>query len=193
MTKTHPLALENVLYLEQGLKLLGELDEQLYRRTAPPLFTGSIGAHWRHCLDHYVSFLDGWQSGTIDYADRQREARLESDPAYACERAHSVIRRLRQLDKESGSRPLQVRVDCGSGNDEKKGLQRKTPRESGSSVDRELQFLVSHSVHHYALIALIMKLEGKLPAEDFGVAPSTLQYRLSQKRARNPSQAECAP
>ncbi len=185
MTKTHPLALENVLYLEQGLELLGELDEQLYRQTAPPIFSGSIGAHWRHCLDHYASFLDGWQTGTIDYADREREARLEIDPAYASLQTHSVIRRLHQLDASAGPLPLQVRVDCGDDSD-------TTPCESGSSVDRELQFLVSHSVHHYALIALIMKLEGKSPAAEFGVAPSTLQYRQTQEQAAKLSQSKCA-
>ena len=178
MTKTHPLALENVRYLEQGLELLGELDEQLYRRTAPPLFTGSIGAHWRHCLDHYSSFLDGWESGTIDYADRQREARLESDPDYASEQTCSAIHRLRQIDATAGSRPLRVRIDCGDNPVD-------MPLESDSSVDRELQFLVSHSVHHYALMAFIMRFEGKTPAETFGVAPSTLKYREEQSR--------CAP
>jgi len=185
MTKTHPLALENALYLEQGLELLGELDEQLYRRTAPPIFTGSIGAHWRHCLDHYTSFLDGWQSGTIDYAARAREARLETDPTHASRRTRSVIRQLQQLEAAAGSALLRVRVDCADHSD-------TGPRESGSSVDRELQFLISHSVHHYALIALIMKLEGKFPAADFGVAPSTLQYRQTQKLTA-PGEVECAP
>jgi hypothetical protein len=31
-------------------------------------------------------------------------------------------------------------------------------------------------VHHYALIALILRLQGFNPAAEFGVAPSTLQH-----------------
>ncbi len=46
-----------------------------------------------------------------------------------------------------------------------------------SSVERELQFLRSHTVHHFALIAVILRLSGLEPGEEFGVAPSTLRYR----------------
>ena len=46
-----------------------------------------------------------------------------------------------------------------------------------SSVERELQFLRSHTVHHFALIAVILRLSGVEPDEQFGVAPSTLRYR----------------
>ena len=48
-----------------------------------------------------------------------------------------------------------------------------------SSVLRELQFLLSHTNHHYALIALLLERQG-LPAGSrptgFGVAPTTLAH-----------------
>ena len=50
------------------------------------------------------------------------------------------------------------------------------PPWSTSSVERELQFLSSHTVHHYALIAVILRLNGVQPEEGFGVAPSTQRY-----------------
>jgi hypothetical protein len=46
---------------------------------------------------------------------------------------------------------------------------------AASSLARELQFTLSHTVHHYALIALILRLQGFAPPADFGVAPATLQ------------------
>lgn len=184
MTMTHPLALENILYLEQGLALLEALDEELYRRTVPPTYTGSIGAHWRHCLDHYASLLDGLEAGAVDYSARERETRLETDPTYAAERTRDTIRRLRGIEPHLGHEPLRIRVDCGAG-------QSGTPEASTSTVDRELQFLVSHSVHHYALIALIAKIEGHMPDESFGVAPSTLQYR-EQQRSDAEARQRCA-
>lgn len=50
---------------------------------------------------------------------------------------------------------------------------------------RELQFLLSHTVHHFALIAtLLERFEIGVP-EDFGIAPSTLKYWQAQ--------AQCAP
>ncbi|MBP6670575.1 MAG: hypothetical protein KA180_14065, partial [Gemmatimonadales bacterium] len=51
------------------------------------------------------------------------------------------------------------------------------PDWSDSSVKRELQFLVSHTVHHYALIKELLRREGFDPGAEFGVAPSTLQAR----------------
>ena len=51
---------------------------------------------------------------------------------------------------------------------------------SGSTVRRELQFLLSHSIHHYALIATICHANGFPVPEGFGVAPSTLRYRRQQ-------------
>jgi hypothetical protein len=49
-----------------------------------------------------------------------------------------------------------------------------------SSVVRELEFLQSHTVHHYSLIAILLRLQGIEPEEDFGVAPSTLEYWREQ-------------
>ena len=53
------------------------------------------------------------------------------------------------------------------------------PEFSRSSVLRELQFLVSHTVHHYAIIKLHLQLQGCDTARlvSFGVAPSTQSYR----------------
>ena len=172
MSQTHPLALENISYLEQGLELLDDIDTELYTRTVPPIFSSGIGAHWRHCLDHYASFLDGWNTGTIDYAHRRREARIESDPAYAAERARAFIPGLHAVASAMGEGSVRVRVDCGTSRPE-------TPPECASTVDRELQFLVCHTVHHYALIGMILKLEGHPTAADFGIAPSTLAHRRS--------------
>jgi hypothetical protein len=48
-----------------------------------------------------------------------------------------------------------------------------------SSVSRELQFLLSHTVHHYALIAMTLRAAGVELDEELGVAPSTLAYQRS--------------
>jgi uncharacterized damage-inducible protein DinB len=49
-----------------------------------------------------------------------------------------------------------------------------------STVARELQFLLSHTVHHYALVAIRLRLAGREPAAGFGVSPSTLRFRGNQ-------------
>jgi len=49
---------------------------------------------------------------------------------------------------------------------------------SESTVKRELQYLQAHTIHHYALIALILRIQGITPHDEFGVAPSTLRHHL---------------
>jgi hypothetical protein len=49
-----------------------------------------------------------------------------------------------------------------------------------SSISRELQFLSSHAVHHFALIAMTLRAEGVPMDPDFGMAPSTLRHLASK-------------
>ena len=51
-----------------------------------------------------------------------------------------------------------------------------------SSVSRELQVLSSHTVHHFALIAVTLRAQGVQMDPDFGMAPSTLRYLESKTR-----------
>ena len=46
-----------------------------------------------------------------------------------------------------------------------------------SSLARELQMLSSHTIHHFALIAMTLRAHGVELDADFGVAPSTLRAR----------------
>lgn len=50
---------------------------------------------------------------------------------------------------------------------------------SVSSLGRELQLLISHTVHHYAMMALVLRGQGIDPGPEFGVALSTFRYRAA--------------
>jgi uncharacterized damage-inducible protein DinB len=47
---------------------------------------------------------------------------------------------------------------------------------SVSSTFRELQFLATHTVHHFALVALLLRQRGVEVPVEMGVAPSTLEH-----------------
>jgi hypothetical protein len=49
-----------------------------------------------------------------------------------------------------------------------------------SSIGRELQALSSHTIHHFALIAITLRLHGFDVDQDFGMSPSTLRYQASK-------------
>jgi hypothetical protein len=161
---------DNLRALEQGACLLRSLDDRVYRRALPAVFDSSIGGHIRHNLDHYHSFLCGLASGCIDYAARRRGVELESDRLAALGEFARIARGFRALLEVAGDdrTPGAIRV-------------RREADANGatvaSSLERELDFLCSHTIHHYAIVAILCRLQGIAVAEDFGVAPSTLRHR----------------
>ena len=167
------IAQDNIASLRQGIMLLAELGDARYAQPVPQCFNSRIGGHVRHNVDHYFSFLEGYQQGCVDYDARKRDPRIENDTAYANDcmlRIADLLENVQQADLE---KPLQVKMDCNS-------LAEDVQPWSHSTVRRELQFLLSHTIHHYALISVMCQLIGFQPAADFGVAPSTLRYQRAQ-------------
>lgn len=171
---TETLVAANLAALGQGLELLERIDDRLYVGVAAPLFEYGVGSHFRHCLDAYRCFLDGVTTGRVDYDRRERDARTDADRVHAMGRLRLTMRRLEKLSFDDLPGGLQAKQD--------------SPAWADSSVRRELQFLLSHTVHHYALVALMLRVRGFSPAAEFGVAPSTLAHWESEK----PEEALCA-
>jgi hypothetical protein len=170
MIRKHPAA-DNVLCLRQGVELIHELEDGIYAGPPVGLHHG-VGAQFRHCLDFYACFLRGAAASRVDYALRDRDRRVEVDRSHAIRRFETTIRALSELDPACCEEPLHVRLDppfdpCEPNYE--RGW-------CGSSVGRELQFLLSHTIHHYALVAQMLGARGRALGErfaDFGVAPST--------------------
>jgi len=163
--------------LEQGLALLERIDDRLYAETGGLPVQSGVGSHFRHCIDFYRSFLAGLASGRIDYDRRERDVLVERDRAFAATRLRVLISELQQLPPDGGEVGVLVSLEAESG---------ESPELPGwrlSTVAREIQFLLSHTVHHYALVALVLRLQGFEPGEEFGVAPSTLKYRRREEEA----------
>jgi uncharacterized damage-inducible protein DinB len=152
--------------LEQGIALLRRLPAAQYAAPCASCFNSSIGGHIRHNYDHFACFLDGLPRGEVDYDARARDLRVETDPAHAALQLAATARALGELDSAALVSDLRVTADGGSG---ARAWTRSTPA-------RELQFLVSHTIHHYAMIAVIC--HGLSVALDpaFGVAPSTQRH-----------------
>jgi uncharacterized damage-inducible protein DinB len=158
---------DNVALLRQGVALVARLGAQSFTGVSEHCPGGSVGAHVRHCLDFYVAFLDGVTEGRIDYDARERDAELETVPARALRVLEEIAARLHALRAADRDAPLLVRGD-GSAHDE--GVWTR------SSIGRELQFLVSHTIHHFALIGFLLRANGHAVDGLFGVAPSTARH-----------------
>ena len=170
----HPLAIANAAYLEQCIRLLGGLTDDQYIQASPPLSESGVGGHLRHCLDHIRLLLDGCGRGQVDYDARDRDCRVAFDRAAAMAAATRLVERLHALEPETVAAGIMVRMDCGDG-------RLRDAVWAQSTVARELQFMVSHTTHHYALMAMILRHQGLEPGPDFGVAASTLRHRRARE------------
>ena len=47
---------------------------------------------------------------------------------------------------------------------------------SSSTIGRELVFLHSHTTHHFALIAFLLRAQGVTVPADFGLNPATVKH-----------------
>lgn len=171
MTTRTLLVAESRRVLRQGIDLIESLDDDLYARSQEPVAASGIGGHIRHCIDHVQCLLDGLGDGRVDYDGRKRDERVETDRAYAARRLHEVLDALAELEgRDFGE--LDVKMDVPEG---------ERPFWTRSSLERELQSMISHTVHHFALIGFLVRLNGAATTEDFGVALSTLAYWKEQR------------
>jgi hypothetical protein len=154
----------NIRVLEELGDLVAGLDRDRFAGTGGLPVASGPGGHVRHILDAYDCLLRGVEAGRVDFTARERDERTATEPAFACDRISRTVTALRML-RVPASSPLAVRAEDTAGN-----------AWCASSVGRELQSLLSHTIHHLALVAFVLRLRGIEPGETIGVAPSTLAY-----------------
>lgn len=153
----------NAALLRQGAAIARSLPAELFTWTLPLLPGGTLGKHLRHVAEFYEAFLDGVSAGRIDYESRRRDVAFESSPGEAARRLEALAGRLEALDDAAFDRAI---VAWGDG----------STRDAHSSLGREIDALLSHTIHHYALVAVFLRSFGIEPPAEFGVAPSTLRH-----------------
>lgn len=131
----------------------------------------SIGAHIRHIIDRFQCFFAGLPEASIDYDARKRDKEIENNLDAAEFALSTVSRRILQLDAIGNEQRL-IAV--------KETVQPSSPAVTISSTyERELMGLITHSIHHLAIIVLIVKAFGYEIDADFGKAPSTIVFERS--------------
>jgi uncharacterized damage-inducible protein DinB len=166
-------AIAEVLW--QGESLLNSLTDREYTRKLPTVFGSTVGEHYRHCLDHFQSLLQGLDADEINYDHRERNPRIENNRDFALAETQRILRGFASVPTPFLDCPINVRS--------KVNYQLDAALSIGSTVGRELMYAVAHAIHHYALIAVMCRmLEVPLPG-GFGVAPSTLKYHAEKSKA----------
>ena len=143
-----------------AIEMLRSIDDEAYAHVEDG---GSIGKHIRHNLNFLEAVLAGIGSGRIDYAARSRDVRIETNRSFAIAKIEEVLDALRGLS-ESFNRNVTVVSEADPA------------IVHSSTISREIEFALSHTIHHHAIIRRMLNDAGSELAADFGVAPSTLEY-----------------
>ena len=170
-----PIVLPLVRLLEQYAQVLARLTDQQYAQKPVGPVDGSIGGHTRHCLDHMRALLEAVENGALDYDNRQRDTRLESNRLLALRHMRDLIEQLSELSDNAMDQDVALTMLFAADDG---------PVTVRSTIGRELAYVLSHTVHHHALIGAMVKTLGGWLPQHFGYAPATIAHQKRQACAR---------
>jgi uncharacterized damage-inducible protein DinB len=161
MTATASAALGRSLC--QLADLLEGTSDDTYVHKPPGQASGAIGAHVRHILDHVKVLVDRPAFGNLTYDHRERDTAIEQDRRRGIEALRTAGDVVRAMDQpEDEALVLEALVERG-----------QPPVAVATSLAREVVFALQHTIHHQAIIALLLHRDGVATPSRFGYAPAT--------------------
>lgn len=157
-----------ILYeiLTEQQNLLKKISAEIYTQSIPSLDGSTIGGHTRHIIEFLEILLNSYHTNEINYDERQRNLELEKNPEKAMEVISEI---LSNIDLSNKNLILKQTVGTVS-------------LEIPTNFYRELLYNIEHCIHHQALIKVAFNeiKMSHLLNKNFGIAPSTIQYRETQ-------------
>jgi len=154
--------------LAQAKSYLSTVTSEQYKEVITPLFISSSGQHLRHILDHYVAIIEGLDIGLIDYDKRTRGGVIETDIAAASALILEIETFLLSLTDNQLQEKIQLSTEVC--------VVKKKVVVVNTTLARELVFVGSHAIHHFAMIDQISKAQQLVTPEQFGIAPATATF-----------------
>lgn len=149
--------------LDQLMTVLLTIDPDAYVARPAPTVSGSVGEHVRHTLDHVSALLGAGSATVLSYDHRERGGQVECDQAAAL---RELLRLQAALARLAGTADVPILVAT-------RLTQEGEAAHSWSTRARELAFVISHTIHHCALMAVLLAVQGIPVPHRFGYAPST--------------------
>lgn len=150
--------------LKKFIEVLEQIPQEAYTKPCIILSEASIGKHTRHCIEMYQCLFEGYIHGIVCYDKRQRNERIEIDKDYAISLLEEI-----QLFIEKPNIEIELLYELN-------GAEIKL----NSNYSREVLYNLEHTIHHQALMKVaILQFTNVVLPESFGVAPSTIQFRIS--------------
>lgn len=167
-----PLWNDNQRLLQQAQHLV----ERLQDAAAPSFRYGqAVGPHLRHIMEHYTALLDALAQAdpVVHYDARGRDMRVQNEATAALDLLRDLQARWSTLAHQCGAtsalgQALHTCLQAGACGEHSVVVP--------TTLGRELLFLSSHTVHHFALVAQYCRAAGVEPEQDFGKAPATRAF-----------------
>lgn len=140
-----------------------------------PDYEAMIGAHLRHLIEHLEALVLPATAGVVDYDSRLRDPALQACPRLAQQRLLALHEQLDDWQLAMLDQPVQVQGQGGHPGDFSFSV--------ASTVGRELAFIASHTVHHFALLAAHCQQHGIATPRHFGKAPATVAHERACRTA----------
>jgi hypothetical protein len=177
MNTTQPHAARTALWLYNAslLEQACAMVQRLQLEAVPTFrYEQAVGPHVRHIIEHYTAFFSALDTTNtcVDYDTRDRDIRLQNESAATLTKLHELADRMQGLayaptpvfDLHTA---LSTRLKAGVEGE----IEVTVP-----TLGRELLFLSSHAVHHFALLAHYCRIAGVDLGHDFGKAPATVAF-----------------
>lgn len=147
-------------------QLLSVLHCNQYSHKIDHLGKASIGAHTRHIIELLQCAIHGYNTGTVDYVNRNRNLALENDKQLAIEALQTLQKEMLLPDK------LLTLVVTEIGD--------TTAPTVSTTYFREVVYNTEHAIHHLALIKVaLIEMQLQVVDDNFGMAYSTITYKVT--------------
>jgi hypothetical protein len=148
--------------LNELKNVLNQLSDENYTKPISNLGNSSIGQHNRHIIELFQGLLLSYDSGILNYDNRERNNLIETNRDFANQTIDDIICDLEKPNKNIMLHQL---------------LQEETITIE-TNYFRELLYNLEHCIHHQALIKVALYEMNEVTIDNnFGVAPSTIEYK----------------
>lgn len=158
--------------LNQVIDIIESIQKLPKSNLQNPYSTLNIGNHIRHICDHYFALKSGIEKGIVDYNNRSRGSKIETDCIVGLAKLKLITKWIDVIQNTFSQKEQTKRIKVISEID----CLLTQSMKFDSNIAREFLYLINHTIHHAAHIGLILKHHGIEVPLNTGMAPCTMSY-----------------
>ena len=166
---------ENIQYLQQGANIIKNVPETVFYSKNHALYKSNIELQLHHIIDYYTAFFRGvyQPNGQVDYDFNESLYPRENIPAELLLKIEETIQQLNDF-KTQNNRSILVKKSI---NFKLLSNKNNSPLVLPSTVMRELYSIMHHTLHHFYIIMMILKLHNIELDENFQIITGYKKYK----------------